>query len=81
MKRGPQCIGCGYCCSTVMCRIGTMKFGHYTNPCPALSQNEDRYLCTMYLSDPLRYEEVLGIGNGCCFPANPLRSAKKATEI
>ncbi|HTY23493.1 MAG TPA: hypothetical protein VMC85_10210 [Desulfomonilaceae bacterium] len=67
------CIGCGYCCTETMCRIGTMLYGHYMNPCPALTRNKDRYVCSLYLEDPERYEEFLRIGEGCCFPVNPRR--------
>jgi len=68
-----QCVGCGFCCTKVICRIGSMFYGHYTNPCPALTRDDDRYVCSLYLSDPARYESVLEIGGGCCFPDNPLR--------
>jgi hypothetical protein len=68
-----QCVGCGFCCTKVICRIGSMFYGHYTNPCPALTRDDDRYVCSLYLSDPARYEGVLDIGGGCCFPDNPLR--------
>ncbi len=50
-----------------------MLYGHYTNPCPALMWNGDRYLCSLYLGDPSRYEHFLEIGGGCCFPSNPRR--------
>jgi len=56
-----------------MCRTGAMIYGHYTNPCPALTWKEDRYICSLYLSDPLRYEHFLEIGAGYCFPFNPWR--------
>lgn len=73
MEPGPKCVGCGWCCSTRMCRIGSMKYGSYTTPCPALSREKDRYVCRLYLEDPDRYAEVLEIGGGCCFPSNPRR--------
>lgn len=73
MSDSLRCVGCGYCCTKVMCRIGSMFYGHYTNPCPALIRNDGRCLCSLYLSDPERYEGVLEIGEGCCFPDNPLR--------
>ncbi len=68
-----KCIGCGFCCSTVMCRIGTMLYGNYTNPCPALKKLNSKFVCSLYLNDPLRYEDVLEIGQGCCFPASNRR--------
>jgi hypothetical protein len=67
------CVGCGFCCETVICRLGAMVYGAYTHPCPALKQNGNRYLCSLYLADPLRYEHFLDIGGGCCFPDNPRR--------
>jgi hypothetical protein len=70
---GPSCVGCGFCCSEIMCRIGTMIYGHYTKPCPALKQAGDRWVCSLYLGDPARYEQILDIGGGCCFSSNPLR--------
>jgi hypothetical protein len=75
MSGSPACVGCGYCCTERMCRIGAMIYGHYTNPCPALERAENRYVCTLYLNDPMRYEHVMDIGRGCCFPFNPLREA------
>lgn len=51
-----------------------MTYGHYKNPCPALMWNGARYLCSLYLGDPARYEQSLEIGGGCCFPFNPRRS-------
>ncbi len=51
-----------------------MTYGHYKNPCPALTWNGERYLCSLYLGDPPRYEHFLEIGEGCCFPFNPRRS-------
>lgn len=68
------CVGCGYCCTTRMCRIGSMMYGHYTNPCPALIREGDRCRCSLYMSDPERYEAVLEIGEGCRFPDNPVRN-------
>ncbi len=50
-----------------------MIYGNYTNPCPALRRDGSRYLCSLYLDDPLRYEHFLDIGGGCCFPDNPRR--------
>ncbi len=73
MSESQPCVRCGFCCTKQMCRIGSMIYGHYTNPCPALRLNEGRYQCSLYLGDPARYEHVLEIGNGCCFPSNPLR--------
>ena len=69
-----KCIGCGYCCTKIICRIGSMIYGHYTNPCPALKRNGDRYVCSLYLDDPARYGGVLEIGEGCCFPENAMRN-------
>jgi hypothetical protein len=69
----PPCVGCGFCCTEVICRIGAMIYGHYANPCPALKWDRSRYVCTLYLSDPSRYEVFLEIGGGCCFPLNPWR--------
>jgi hypothetical protein len=69
----PGCVGCGFCCTTVICRLGSMLYGHYTNPCPSLTWQGDRYLCSLYLGDPGRYEHFLAIGEGCCFPTNPWR--------
>ena len=48
-----------------------MIFGHYAHPCPALVWNGTRYLCSVYLGDPSRYEHFLEIGIACCFPSNP----------
>jgi hypothetical protein len=70
---GSECVGCGYCCTTVICRTGAMFYGHYTKPCPALLWNGTRYVCRLFLSDPPRYEEFIAIGTGCCFPDNPWR--------
>ncbi|MDQ7781246.1 MAG: hypothetical protein RDU20_00110 [Desulfomonilaceae bacterium] len=73
MNNSLNCVGCGFCCTQVICRMGSMLYGHYTNPCPALARRNDRHVCTLYLSDPARYEGILAIGEGCCFPDNPLR--------
>ncbi len=51
-----------------------MVYGHYKNPCPALAYEAGRALCRLYMSDPLRYEAVLAIGEGCVSPDNPWRS-------
>ncbi len=51
-----------------------MMYGHYTNPCPALIREGDRCRCSLYMSDPERYEAVLEIGEGCRFPDNPVRN-------
>ena len=67
------CVGCAFCCSERICRIGGMIYGHYKSPCPALSWDGNRFLCQLYLSDPSRYEGVLEIGAGCCFPTNSRR--------
>lgn len=74
LRRDLSCIGCGFCCTKVICGIGAMFYGHYTNPCPALELNGNRYVCSLYRRDPDRYEHVLAIGEGCCFPDNPWRS-------
>ncbi|AFM26818.1 hypothetical protein Desti_4181 [Desulfomonile tiedjei DSM 6799] len=50
-----------------------MFYGHYSDPCPALEWNGSRYVCSLFLSDPDRYEHFLDIGGGCCFPENPRR--------
>ena len=50
-----------------------MMYGHYTNPCPALRWTGSRYVCSLYMEDPARYELVLEIGEGCCFPDNAVR--------
>jgi hypothetical protein len=71
----PACIGCGYCCKKEMCRIGAMVYGVYKQPCPALKKTDERYACELYRSDPLRYGEILAIGEGCCFPGNPFRDS------
>jgi len=73
MRDRIPCIGCGFCCSQEMCRTGGLIYGHYTNPCPALIRKGTRYCCSLYLSDPLRYEHFLEIGAGCCLPSNPWR--------
>jgi len=70
-----QCVGCGFCCLERICRTGAVIYGNYTNPCPALLWNGTRYLCSLYLGDPSRYEHFLEIGGGCCFPLNPRRQA------
>lgn len=75
MKSPPPCIGCGYCCVTVICRIGSMLYGHYKSPCPALVKVGDVYRCSLYSRDPDRYGAGLEIGEGCCFPDNPRRCA------
>jgi hypothetical protein len=67
------CIGCGFCCTEIICRTAAMIYGHYTNPCPSLAWDGDRYICALYRSDPDRYEFFLEIGGGCCFPMNPRR--------
>uniref|UniRef100_A0A7C4ATV5 4Fe-4S ferredoxin-type domain-containing protein n=1 Tax=Desulfomonile tiedjei TaxID=2358 RepID=A0A7C4ATV5_9BACT len=64
------CTGCGRCCASRICRIGAMRFGHYTLPCPALRWDGQRYRCGLYEQDPDRYEAVLEIGRGCCLGAN-----------
>lgn len=69
------CVGCAFCCSERMCRIGSMIYGHYASPCPALTWDGNRFVCSLYLSDPSRYECFLEIGGGCCFPSNPRRRA------
>jgi len=69
------CVGCGFCCTEIICRTGAMIYGHYTSPCPALTWLNDRYVCELYVNDPARYEHFLEIGGGCCFPANPWREA------
>lgn len=74
MNESLQCVGCGFCCTTVICRLGAMIYGNYTNPCPALKWNGARYVCSLYLGDPQRYQCFLEIGEGCCFPSNPLRA-------
>ncbi|MFH0822591.1 MAG: hypothetical protein V2B18_07550 [Pseudomonadota bacterium] len=73
MSESRECVGCGYCCRNTICRLGSMIYGHYKAPCPALEWSGNRYVCGVYFSDPLRYEHILGIGSGCCFPSNPLR--------
>lgn len=80
MSESRECIGCGYCCKERICRIGAMIYGHYTNPCPALTWAENRYLCSLYLEDPHRYELVIDIGGGCCFPLNPQREQMKKSS-
>jgi hypothetical protein len=50
-----------------------MIHGQYTNPCPALTWNETRYVCALYLRDPARYERFLEMGVGCCSPLNSRR--------
>jgi hypothetical protein len=77
LNRGPNCVGCGYCCTEVICRTGAMFYGHYSNPCPALTWNGLRYVCSLYLSDPERYHQFIAIGDGCCFPLNPRRAEVK----
>ncbi|MEW6349755.1 MAG: hypothetical protein AB1646_11885 [Thermodesulfobacteriota bacterium] len=72
-NRDSRCVGCGYCCKTVICRTGAMFYGHYKSSCPALEWNGVRYVCRLFLSDPIRYESSLDIGGGCCFPSNPMR--------
>jgi hypothetical protein len=54
-----------------------MIYGHYTNPCPSLTWDGDRYVCFLYRDDPARYELFLEIGAGCCFPMNPWRESVK----
>lgn len=77
MSESHACVGCGYCCCDRICRIGAMIYGHYTNPCPALKWAENRYVCALYLDDPSRYEQIMDIGGGCCFPFNPRREQIK----
>lgn len=52
-----------------------MIYGHYTNPCPDLRWDGSRYVCSLYLRDPERYERFLGIADGCHMPLNPWRQS------
>jgi hypothetical protein len=75
VSESAPCTGCGYCCTEVICAAGRMIYGHYARPCPSLVRKRDRYVCSLYLNDPLRYGEILEIGRGCCSPLNPRRRA------
>ena len=73
MSDAVPCVGCGYCCTQVICAAGRMIYGHYKKPCPSLARTGNRYVCSLYLDDPLCYGEILEIGGGCCSPLNPWR--------
>jgi hypothetical protein len=57
-----------------------MIYGVYKQPCPALKLTDERYACELYRLDPLRYGDILAIGEGCCFPGNPDRDVISEEE-
>ena len=68
IERRNNCVGCGYCCSKVVCIIGYQKFGGHP-PCPALREHDGRFWCGL-VEDAKGMEKEdliaeLAIGAGC----------------
>jgi len=66
------CVGCGYCCSKVLCMLAYQKHfseGVTSPPCPELRHHDGRYWCGIIEDAPegqkIQYMEALGIGAGC----------------
>lgn len=68
------CLGCGYCCATVPCYYGMLKYHTGRGPCPGLYWNGERYRCK-HVDDPRLHHEV-AIGAGCCSALNSWRGPK-----
>ena len=68
VERNHDCVGCGYCCSKVICLVGFQKHGP-KNPCPELREHDGRFWCGL-IEDAkgIEREELmdqLAIGAGC----------------
>ena len=73
----PKCVGCGYCCLTVMCWIGMLEYG-LQKKCPALtwSNTDCRYYCQLATDDP-EIAIKLHVGEGCASSLNTWRKGVK----
>ena len=68
IERTSHCVGCGYCCSKVVCILGFERFGP-NPPCPALKEHDGRFWCGIVeQATGMEKEELidqLAIGAGC----------------
>lgn len=80
---GHECIGCGYCCSKVICPDG-VSYHKITDTsmysvCPSLiwDESKQRHMCKLIqMPDGAlkeRYKVSLAIGAGCCSGMNDWR--------
>ena len=66
---GKPCNGCGYCCSSEVCKMGKAIYKTERVPCPGLMRLEDRFVCHLFeiVNEEqrpfLRFH--MGIGIGC----------------
>lgn len=71
------CVGCGYCCITVMCSVGQAVHGDYEERCPYLLWSDTRYECRL----AEEYSGFLSIGAGCCSSLNTWRQDVKERKL
>jgi hypothetical protein len=73
----PECTGCGYCCVSVTCGAGQVKYGE-KRPCKGLIWNaiSNRHFCKLCLGETkaaYAYQDALHVGAGCCSSLNSWR--------
>lgn len=65
-----DCVGCGYCCSKVICSVGVRAYNALKSPCPGLiwDQEANRHWCKlarMSGQQGIDYRAELFINTGC----------------
>lgn len=80
---GSPCNACGICCETMLCPMGRAVFQRREGPCPAMEQEDHKFLCGL-AAHPARYvpektekhgeqamaraaARLIGSGHGCDF--------------
>jgi hypothetical protein len=79
MTEFPPCVGCGHCCLTAQCVIGSLRYGPHA-VCPGLIAVDDHYRCRLVVEDPTAAEK-LAIGEGCSSTLFNIRRAKILRKI